>query len=62
MSDDNKDADQEIIDEAKSAFEEAQEAASDNMNRYEADIRFGRLGEQWEYSDIETRKAEGRPL
>lgn len=61
MPNDINDADQKIIDEAKSAFEAAQEAASDNMNRYESDIRFGRLGEQWDYSDIEARKVEGRP-
>ena len=45
MPNDINDADQKIIDEAKSAFEAAQEASSDNMNRYESDIRFGRLGE-----------------
>ena len=53
--------DEEIITKAKQKFSDASEAFERNMNRYESDIKFGRLGEQWEPSDVQARQIQGRP-
>lgn len=42
-------------------FEDAQDAFDHNMNRYEADIRFGRMGHQWDDEAVRDREAQGRP-
>lgn len=51
----------EIRLEALEKFESASEAFHDNMERYESDVKFARKGEQWEQSDIERRRQDGRP-
>ena len=57
----DKTADEELLTGAKEAFEQALDAFQGNQSRYEKDIKFGRLGEQWESDDIEARKNQGRP-
>lgn len=59
MADTDKDDD--LLTEAKENFEVALDGFSNNQDRYEADVRFGRLGEQWASDDIENRKKQGRP-
>jgi hypothetical protein len=57
----DKTADEALITEAKEAFEQALDGFEANQTRYEKDIKFGRMGEQWASDDIETRKNQGRP-
>ena len=54
-------ADDDIIEEAKAAFERCDENESDNRENALADLKFGRMGEQWEEVDKEQRRQEGRP-
>lgn len=51
----------DILEEAKRKFEQAVEAEEDNRTLAEEDIRFCRLGEQWDKADEEKRSSEGRP-
>lgn len=53
--------DDDIIEEAKAAFERCDENESDNRENALADLKFGRMGEQWEEVDKEQRSQEGRP-
>ena len=53
--------DDDILDAAKDKFEMAVEAEDDNRTLAEEDIRFCRLGEQWDKADEEKRSSEGRP-
>ena len=53
--------DEELLDQAKTSFEQATDAFEKNQNRYEDDIRFARMGEQWGSTDVEERKNQGRP-
>tara|TARA_R110000751_G_scaffold97427_3_gene189524 strand:+ start:303 stop:2408 length:2106 start_codon:yes stop_codon:yes gene_type:complete len=53
--------DDKIIEEALDAFEAVEEAESDNRARMMEDLRFGRLGEQWEQDDLDQRATDGRP-
>ena len=55
----NKEAD--IIKEATERFEESQEGSDFNRNRYEEDINFGRLGDQWPRDVKRQREREARP-
>jgi len=52
---------EKLLEEAKAAFELAIDAFKDNQTRYEQDVRFARLGEQWAAKDKEARDIEGRP-
>ena len=51
----------EILTEAKDAFERC--VAAEATNRTEAldDLRFARLGEQWDQAIVKSRQLEGRP-
>ena len=51
----------DILEEAKEAFESVQEAEEENRENANADIRFARLGEQWDESDRNKRARDGRP-
>lgn len=52
---------EKIIQEAQEIYKDAQENESENRIHGEEDLRFARLGEQWD-EDIESRrKEEGRP-
>ena len=51
----------DIVEEAKEAFESVQEAEEENRENANADIRFARLGEQWDESDRNKRARDGRP-
>ena len=53
--------DEKLLDQAKTSFEQATDAFEKNQNRYEDDIRFARMGEQWGSTDVEERKNQGRP-
>ena len=54
--------DEELLEEAKECFDQALDAMSTNHNRYEEDIRFGRMGEQWDANDAANRERDGRPM
>lgn len=54
-------ANDDILAEEKEAFEDAQDAESDNRNLFVDDIRFGRLGEQWPEKIRKDRETEFRP-
>ena len=53
--------DEEILEAAKEKFELSVEAEEDNRTLAHEDIRFSRLGEQWDKHDEEKRGKEGRP-
>ena len=53
--------DNELIELAKEQFAQALDAFEANQTRYEKDVKFGRMGEQWNADDIEERKNQGRP-
>ena len=57
----SSDTDEDIITKAKKKFQDASDAFESNMNRYENDIKFARLGEQWEPEDVQARRIQGRP-
>lgn len=50
-----------ILEKAKRIFKDCDEADKDNRQRALEDLRFGRLGKQWDEEDIEGRRKEGRP-
>lgn len=52
----------DLLKEAQDAFAEAAEVDGDNRREYLDDIRFGRLGEQWDEDLKNTRREEGRPV
>ena len=58
---DERTEDEKLLDEAKDCFAEMLESSETNQNRYNEDVRFSRLGEQWEKDDLEVRSAQGRP-
>ena len=68
MSDDDKklskeDQDeQDILEQAKDDYDLAIDAFEENQRRYEDDVEFGRMGQQWEETDIASRDADGRPM
>ncbi len=61
MAEDEKTEDETLLDEAKEHFEQAVEAFEGNQSRYEKDVKFARMGEQWDSQDVENRKSAGRP-
>jgi len=59
--DDKATTDEDIIKECKAAYKEADEASADARDQWLTDMKFARLGEQWDKSDRDRRKLEGRP-
>ena len=57
----DKDKDEKILEEARKQFQRCQESEADNRERYDSDIRFGRLGEQWPEQTKKLRNDEQRP-
>ena len=53
--------DEELLEAAKEQFSQSVDAFEANQTRYEKDVKFGRMGEQWNADDIEARKNQGRP-
>jgi len=53
--------DDDIIKDAREAFEQAQEAEKKNRERARDDLRFSRLGEQWPEDVKRDREIEQRP-
>ncbi len=53
--------DEDLLKEAKETFEAAQSVESENRARAEEDIRFTRLGEQWDPLALIQRQYSGRP-
>lgn len=51
-----------LLKEAQDAFKEAADVDADNRRDYLDDIRFGRLGEQWDEDLKQRRIEEGRPV
>lgn len=56
------DTEKKIHEEALERFEQSQEVWEENQRRYERDIRFARMGEQWDDDDAERRRQDGRPM
>lgn len=54
-------SDREILDEARAAFKEADEAEAENRRLWLDDVKFACLGEQWPVKIRSQREAEGRP-
>jgi len=52
----------DIVKEAKEAFETCQEAEEENRTAAESDIKFARMGDQWDEADRNKRSREGRPV
>lgn len=50
-----------IVEEAKEIFDICVEMERENREEGLADLRFGRLGEQWSFDEINTRKIQKRP-
>ncbi len=53
--------DEDLLKDAKKAFQRASEAESKNRQNWLDDVRFARLGEQWPEAVRKQREAEGRP-
>ena len=51
----------DIIKDAERELTDAQEVHSENRSNALDDLKFGRLGEQWDEKDMAARKREGRP-
>lgn len=56
-----KKGDDDIIKQARERFERSAEAEADNRKEAEADLKFARLGEQWDQSTLEKRSRDSRP-
>ncbi|MGI9489084.1 MAG: portal protein [Geminicoccaceae bacterium] len=54
-------AEEDVLKEAKEAFELASNYEQENRNLAEQDLRFARLGDQWDEEVLRQRKEEGRP-
>jgi hypothetical protein len=54
-------SDDEIIKQAREAFELAAEAEGENRREALDDLRFARLGEQWPAQIKRERELDGRP-
>lgn len=59
--DDNAKDDDKIIKECKAAYKQADEASADARAQWLSDMKFARLGEQWDKADLDKRKLEKRP-
>ena len=55
-------ADDDIVKEAREAFEAASDAMQHNFTTALEDINFARLGEQWPAKIVKQRESEGRPV
>ena len=55
-------SDDSILEDAKDKFRICEENESDNRENALDDLRFGRLGEQWDRKDAKNRSDEGRPM
>ena len=53
---------EDIHEEALEQFEQSQEVWEENQRRYEQDVKFARMGEQWDDNDAERRRQDGRPM
>ena len=51
----------DILKDAKEAFTLAEDYESDNRDSAREDLRFGRLGDQWDDTILQQRKTQGRP-
>ena len=51
-----KSSSDEIVKEAKAAYKEADEASADMREQWLSDMKFARLGEQWEEKDRKKQK------
>jgi hypothetical protein len=54
-------ADNDLLKEAKDAFEQASDASDHNRKTAIDDVKFARLGEQWPEAVMKQREREGRP-
>ena len=54
-------SDDDILEEARAAFELAADAEAENRREALDDLRFARLGEQWPERVRRDREMEGRP-
>ena len=54
-------SDEDILKEAKEAFTLASDYEQENRNLAEQDLRFARLGDQWDNDVLRQRKEQGRP-
>lgn len=54
-------ADKDDLAEAKEVFEDCLDAEAENRASALEDLRFARLGEQWDHKVLEQRRKEGRP-
>jgi hypothetical protein len=52
----------DLIREARDAFKECKEADQHNHDDYLEDVRFARLGEQWDKEIRQQRELEHRPI
>jgi len=55
-------SDDDILEEAKAAFQRAADAEAENRREALDDLRFARLGEQWPERVRREREMEGRPV
>jgi hypothetical protein len=55
-------SDDDILEEAKAAFQLAADAEAENRREALDDLRFARLGEQWPEKVKRERELEGRPV
>lgn len=54
-------ADEDLLQQARDEFDEAEEAERENRAEGLADLKFARLGEQWSADDRAKRERDGRP-
>lgn len=54
-------SDEDILEEARAAFQQAADAEAENRRDALDDLRFARLGEQWPEKVRRERELEGRP-
>ena len=52
----------DVLEEAKDVFRRCEENESDNRESALSDLKFGRLGEQWDSQDAKSRADDGRPM
>jgi hypothetical protein len=55
-------SDDDLIKEAREAFQRAEDAESDNRKAAIESITFARAGEQWPEAVANQRRAEGKPM
>lgn len=57
----DRDSDSAVLEEAREAYEEDEAALSELKAGMLEDLKFGRMGQQWDQTDINQRKIDGRP-